>query len=228
MGERLEAKGHTPVPLAASSSSLVGPMKILSTEFIKSCEKPEQFPHDGLPEVAFVGRSNVGKSSLLNSLLHRRGLARVSRTPGKTCTVNFFRVSTSDPLLNRFFWVDLPGYGYAKVSKSVRAQWGPMIEGYLTDRPELMGVLLLVDARGVERHDLATFEWLRTIGHKLVVVATKVDKLTRVERRGILIAIRQSLNVPGGTELIPYSSVTHEGRDELWRAIRRLLVASPG
>ena len=206
---------------------LVGPMKILSTEFIKSCEKPEQFPHDGLPEVAFVGRSNVGKSSLLNSLLHRRGLARVSRTPGKTCTVNFFRVITSDPLLNRFFWVDLPGYGYAKVSKSVRAQWGPMIEGYLTERPELMGVLLLVDARGVERHDLVTFEWLRTIGHKLVVVATKVDKLSCAKRRGSLVAIRQSLNVPGGTELIPYSSVTHEGRDELWRAIRGLLVASP-
>ena len=136
-------------------------MKILSAEFIKSCAKPEQFPHDGLPEVAFVGRSNVGKSSLLNSLLHRRKLAKVSRTPGKTCTANFFRLIAGDPVLKRFSWVDLPGYGYAKVAKSVQAQWGPMIEGYLTERPELMGVLLLVDARGVERHDVTTFAWLR-------------------------------------------------------------------
>lgn len=199
-------------------------MKILSAEFIKSCEKHELFPRDGLPEVALAGRSNVGKSSLLNSLLHRRGLAKVSRTPGKTCTANFFLVTTSDPLVKRFYWVDLPGYGYAKVAKSVQAQWGPMIEEYLTERPELMGVLLLVDARGVERHDVATFEWLRTLGLQVVVVATKVDKLSRAERRGSMVEIRDSLNVPGGTELIPYSSVTHEGRDELWRAIRGMLV----
>jgi len=200
-----------------------GPMKILSAEFIKSCEKPEQFPRDGLPEVAFVGRSNVGKSSLLNSLLHRRKLAKVSRTPGKTCTANFFRLTADDPVLKRFSWVDLPGYGYAKVAKSVQAQWGPMIEGYLAARPELMGVLLLVDARGVERHDVTTFAWLRALGLRVVIVATKVDKLSRAERRGSLVAIRDSLNVPEGTELIPYSSVTHEGRDELWRAIRKLL-----
>lgn len=198
-------------------------MKILSAEFIKSCEKPEQFPRDGLPEVAFAGRSNVGKSSLLNSLLHRRGLAKVSRTPGKTCTANFFRVATGDPLPKRFYWVDLPGYGYAKVAKSVQAHWGPMIERYLTERPELVGILLLVDARGVERHDVATFEWLRTLGLQVVVVATKVDKLSRAERRGSLVAIQDSLNLPGGTEFIPYSSVTHEGRDGLWRAIRKLL-----
>src|SRR6059036_752293 len=92
-----------------------GPMKILSAEFIKSCEKPEQFPRDGLPEVAFVGRSNVGKSSLLNSLLNRKGLAKVSSTPGKTRTINFFRVTTTDPSARRFYIVDLPGYGYAKV-----------------------------------------------------------------------------------------------------------------
>lgn len=202
-------------------------MKILSAEFIKSCEKPEAFPRDGFPEVAFVGRSNVGKSSLLNSLLHRRKLAKVSRTPGKTCTANFFRLTAGDPLLKRFSWVDLPGYGYAKVAKSVQAQWGPMIEEYLSERPELMGVLLLVDARGVEGQDVTTFEWLRALGLRVVVVATKVDKLSRAERRGSLMAIRDSLNVPEGTELIPYSSITHEGRDELWRAIRRLLM-SPG
>lgn len=200
-------------------------MNILLAEFIKSCEKPEQFPRDGLPEVAVVGRSNVGKSSLLNSLLHRRGLAKVSRTPGKTCAVNFFLVATGDPLAQRFYWVDLPGYGYAKVAKAVQAQWGPLIERYLTERPKLMGVVLLVDARGVERRDVATFEWLRALGLQVVVVVTKMDKLSRIERRGSMVAIRDSLNVPREIDLIPYSSVTHEGRDALWRAIRKLLSA---
>jgi GTP-binding protein len=164
---------------------------------------------------------------LLNSLLHRRKLAKVSRTPGKTRTANFFRLTADDPVSKRFSWVDLPGYGYAKVAKSVQAQWGPMIEGYLTERPELMGVLLLVDARGAERHDVTTFAWLRALGLRVVIVATKVDKLSRAERRGSLVAIRDSLNVQEGTDLIPYSSITHEGRDELWRAIRGLLI-SPG
>src|SRR5262245_66481171 len=105
-------------------------MKILAADFIKSCVVPEQFPADRLPEIAVAGRSNVGKSSLINSLLHRRGLAKVSRTPGKTRAINLFLVSTSSPSLPRFYLVDLPGYGFAKVSKSVRAQWGPLIESY--------------------------------------------------------------------------------------------------
>jgi GTP-binding protein len=106
-------------------------MKLLSAEFIKSSVSPEQFPPDRLPEIAFVGRSNVGKSSLINSLLHRKKLAKVSKTPGKTRAVNFFTVRTSDPKLSLLSLVDLPGYGYAKVSKTMRAQWGPMIEQYL-------------------------------------------------------------------------------------------------
>lgn len=203
-------------------------MKIVSAEFIRSCDGPEQFPRDDLPEVAFVGRSNVGKSSLINSLLNRKGLAKVSGTPGKTRTINFFRVTTTDPSARRFYVVDLPGYGYARVAKSVRSHWRPMIERYLTDRQQLRGVLLLVDARGTERHDGTTIQWLQQVGPEPVVVATRLDKLTRGARRASLVAIREALNLPAATALVPYSSVTHEGRDELWRAIRELLGQGSG
>lgn len=197
-------------------------MKILHAEFIKSCAVPEQFPVDRLPEIAVVGRSNVGKSSLINSLLHRRDLAKVSRTPGKTRAVNLFLVSTSDPDLARFHLVDLPGYGFAKLSKSVRAQWGPLIESYLQERPSLLGVILLVESRVVTEQDRQTVAWLRTIGHDPVIVATKADKLKPSERVRTLRNTRQALNMPDGRTLIPYSSVTGEGRDEVWGALREL------
>lgn len=197
-------------------------MKILSAEFIKSCHVPEQFPRDRLPELAFAGRSNVGKSSLINSLLGQKGLAKVSGTPGKTRVLNFFRVTTGDPLLGSFYAVDLPGYGYAKVSKSVRAQWGPMIERYFTDRTELRGVLLLVDIRRPELHDRVAFEWMREVAPQAVVVATKSDKLAGGQRRKALDAIRAELNLDDAVPLLVYSSVTHEGRKELWGVIRAL------
>ncbi|MFQ5932346.1 MAG: ribosome biogenesis GTP-binding protein YihA/YsxC [Nitrospiraceae bacterium] len=198
--------------------------KIFSAQFIRSCRQPEQFPRDRLPEVAFVGRSNVGKSSLINSLLQWKRLAKVSRTPGKTRSINFFRVSTADPLVRHFYVVDFPGYGYAKVAKSVRAQWGPIIERYLRTRSELLGVLLLVDSRGVSPLDKETWEWLRALGLGPVLVATKIDKLTRSERRGSLTMIREIFDVTGDEALIPYSSVTHDGREELWQAIRQMFV----
>ena len=200
-------------------------MKVLTAEFIRSCREAEQFPRERLPEVAFVGRSNVGKSSLINSLLNRRKLAKVSRTPGKTRTINFFRVSASTPFRTDLYVVDLPGYGYAGVAKSVRAQWGPMIEGYLTTRSELRGIILLVDSRGVEWQDRATVEWLNTLGQEIVVVTTKVDKLTRSQRHNSLTQIRERLGLSDGIAVVPYSSVTHEGRDLLWRELRRLLSA---
>ncbi len=204
-------------------------MNILSAEFIKSCDRPEQFPQERLPEIAFVGRSNVGKSSLINSLLHRRGLAKVSRTPGKTRLVNFFLVATDDPSLKRLYVVDLPGYGYAKVAKAVRAQWGAMIERYLTGRDELRGVVLLVEARRVTEHDQATMRWLRAINRPAIVVATKVDKLNRGERRGSRDLLRGALDLCGDAEPIPYSAVTHEGREALWGAIKAMLLAlGPG
>lgn len=198
-------------------------MKILRAEFVKSCETTDQLPGERLPEVAFVGRSNVGKSSLINSLLHRRRLAKVSGTPGKTRCINYFRITTGDPNLRAFYLVDLPGYGYAKVAKSVRAQWGPMIQRYLTECGQLCGVVLLVDARGIEPHDVSTYAWLQEVGQAPLVVTTKTDKLGQSERRASEDGIREALGLPRAGTLIVYSSATHEGREELWNAIRDLL-----
>jgi GTP-binding protein len=203
-------------------------MKIVTADFIRSCLEKEQFPRPDRSEVACVGRSNAGKSSLINSLLYRKRLAKVSGTPGKTRVLNFFQIRTADPRLGSLHLVDLPGYGYARVSRSVRTQWGPLVEGYLTERPCLRIILFLVDARGLERSDWTTFEWLSQTGRPLLVVATKVDKLGRGERPSRLAAISDSLGLPGSRPLIPYSSLTHEGRDELWRAIRERLLGGRG
>jgi GTP-binding protein len=197
-------------------------MKIFAAEFIKSCVTPEQFPPGDLPEIAFVGRSNVGKSSLINSLLNRRDLAKVSRTPGKTRAVNLFQISTSDPDLSQFYLVDLPGYGFAKVSKSIRAEWAPLIESYLSDRTPLLGVVLLVESRVVTDQDRQTIAWLRSIGRNPLVVATKSDKLKPSERVRTLRQTHLDLGLVEGEMLIPYSSVTGDGRDRVWGALRDL------
>ncbi len=198
-------------------------MKILSAEFIKSCVSPEHFPADDLDEIAFVGRSNVGKSSLINSLLNRRDLAKVSRTPGKTRAVNVFRISTSDPDLAQFYLVDLPGYGFAKVAKSLRMQWGPLMDGYLVDRDSLLGVVLLVDCRVVTEQDRQTITWLRSIRRNTLVVATKVDKLKPSERVRTLKQRHRDLGLAQGETVIPYSSMTGDGREQVWGALRNLL-----
>jgi GTP-binding protein len=197
-------------------------MKIFAAEFIKSCVAPEQFPAGDVPEIAFVGRSNVGKSSLINSLLNRRDLAKVSRTPGKTRAVNLFLVSTSDPRISQFYLVDLPGYGFAKVSKSERAQWAPLIESYLTERPSLLGIVLLIESRVVTEQDRQTLAWLRAIGHDPVVVATKADKLKPSERVRMLRQAHRDLGLQDGEMLVPYSAVTGDGRERLWGALREL------
>jgi GTP-binding protein len=197
-------------------------MKILSAEFIKSCVAPEHFPSGELPEIAFVGRSNVGKSSLINSLLNRRDLAKISRTPGKTRAVNLFQIATSDPHLSRFYLVDLPGYGFARVSKSIRAEWGPLIESYLTQRSAVLGVVLLVESRVVTEQDAQTLVWLRTVGHRPILVATKADKLKASERVRTLRQTHVELGLLEGETLIPYSATTGDGRDRLWGALREL------
>ena len=193
-------------------------VKILQAEFIRSCVGSEQFPAGPVPEIAVVGRSNVGKSSLINSLLQRKGLAKVSRTPGKTRAVNLFAVATDDPQLPRFVLADLPGYGYAKVSKTDRAQWAPLIEAYLDRREQVCTVVMLVESRVVGPRDPETVLWLRAIGYDPVVVATKADKLKASERTAALRHLEEALGLTGG--VMAYSSVTGEGRERLWSALK--------
>ncbi len=196
-------------------------MRILAAEFVTSCVRPDQYPRERLPEVAFVGRSNVGKSSAINSLLQRKGIAKVSTTPGKTQTLNFFRVTTSDADCPALAFVDLPGYGYAKASKSVREQWGPMIERYLTARSQLCAVVQLVDVRVVSERDVTTLAWLTHVGHRPIVVGTKMDKLPRGQQRPGLTRLRRHLGLDEQAETVGYSSHTNEGRRELWQAVKR-------
>jgi GTP-binding protein len=195
-------------------------VKIRRAEFIRSCVNPEQFPTGTVPEIAFVGRSNVGKSSLINSLLQRKGLAKISRTPGKTRAINLFTISTDDHTLSRFMLADLPGYGYAKVSKGERAQWAPLIEQYLSQREQLRMVVVLVESRVVSTQDGETIAWLRSIGHEPLVVATKVDKLKPSERVAALRRLQKGLGLDDGRMLTVYSSVTGEGRERLWTVLK--------
>ena len=195
-------------------------MKILKAEFIRSCAVQEQFPTGTTPEIAIVGRSNVGKSSLINSLLQRKGLAKVSRTPGKTRLVNLFAVATDDPLLAHFVLADLPGYGYAKVSKAERAQWAPLIEAYLGRSEKVRTVVMLVESRVLSAQDGQTLDWLRSIGCDPLVVATKVDKLRASERVSILRRLQKELGLTESPAFMVYSSVTGEGRERLWNVLR--------
>lgn len=195
-------------------------MKILKAEFIRSCVRPEHFPSDPIPEIAFVGRSNVGKSSLINSLLQRKCLAKVSRTPGKTRAVNLFSVTTDDPALSRFALADLPGYGYAKVSKTERSQWAPLIEQYLKGREQLCAVVMLVESRVLGSQDGQTLAWLRSIGCDPLVIATKVDKLKPSERVSALRRLKEGLCLEDGAGFMACSSVTGEGRERLWAALK--------
>lgn len=186
----------------------------MTAEFLLSAVRPEQFPSGRLPEFAFLGRSNVGKSTLLNSLLRGKGLARTSSKPGCTQQVNFFRID------GRLHLVDLPGYGYAKVSQTERRQWKRLIESYLLERRQLVLSFLLLDARRawMER-DLELKEWLEFHRRQFLVVATKFDKLkTQKEKRQCLEAIREhwTRNDP-----VLFSAVTGQGASEIWQAIRK-------
>ena len=203
-------------------------MKITAAEFLKSCAVLAQCPQDGLLELACVGRSNVGKSSLINTLLNRRGLAKVSRTPGKTRLLNYFRISTSDPRLRHFYLVDLPGYGYAKVAKTMREEWGSLISRYLANQSTLRGVLLLVDARVTQAQDEAAYQWLKGLGHRPIIVLTKMDKLNGMARRNCLAALQERFQLLDDDPVIVHSSLTREGTDALWGAIRHALSAAPG
>ncbi len=189
-------------------------MKIKQTEFVISAVSPSQYPEGDLPEVALAGRSNVGKSSLINKMLLRRNLARTSQQPGKTQTLNYYRIN------GELIFVDFPGYGYARVSKSEREAWGKMIERYLREREPLKLVLHLVDVRHPpSADDVRMYEWLSHYGIPMVVVATKADKISRSQWPKHLKTIRTSLGMPGHVPLVLFSSETGQGRDELWSLI---------
>jgi len=185
-------------------------MEIKQSEFIISAVKPIQYPTDNRVEYAFIGRSNVGKSSLINTLTNRRKLVKVSGTPGKTRLINFFLIN------NSCYFVDLPGYGYAKVSKTEQAKWGKMMEDYLIQRPQLQKVALLVDCRRKpSKDDLLMYGWIKHFGYEVVVVATKRDKLNRTELMNGNKLIRETLQLEPGEEIINISSLKKTGVKEL-------------
>ncbi len=193
-------------------------MKVKNAELDRVAVKPDQYPCDGLPEIAFAGRSNVGKSSLFNTLVNRKKLARVSQSPGKTRTINFYVIN------DRFRIVDLPGYGYAKVSKSVSQQWGPMIEKYLASRSELVKVVQLVDSRHEpSKQDVQMYEWLKYYGMDGIVVATKSDKISRNELAKNIALIRKTLKMAPEDKVIAVSSLKKTGYEELWEILEELI-----
>ncbi len=192
-------------------------MKIIFAEFVKSATKPSEYAPGDLPEVAFSGKSNVGKSSLINALVNRKSLAKTSSSPGRTQLINFFRVN------GRFSFVDLPGYGYAKVPQEIRKNWKPMVESYLQTRTVLRLVVLILDARrGVSPDDLALLDWLDYHRVPSSIVLTKADKLSQIERARQKKAIAQN-PVLADRQFLFFSAVTGEGRDDLWNLIQSRL-----
>jgi len=193
-------------------------MKIISAEFVLSATEPRHYPPAGIPEVAFAGRSNVGKSSLINTLLNRKRLARTSTTPGRTQEINFFRINDS------FFFVDLPGYGYAKVPEAIRKQWGPMVETYLRDRQTLSLVVVILDVRrDPSPEDLQLIHWLEFYSVNFLVVITKTDKISRNElsvRKRIIGDLEGASVKPA---ILSFSAKTGDGKEFIWRKIENIL-----
>ena len=192
-------------------------MIIKSAEFIKSAARPDHYPEGTVPEIAFAGRSNVGKSSLINTILNRKRLVKTSSTPGRTQLVNFFLINTA------FVFVDLPGYGYAKVPAAVQKTWGPMIETYLSTRKNLKGVVLIMDIRRTPgEHEQNLIAWLNYYTLPIIMILTKADKLSKTNRRKQHLAIAKALFVDAG-DLILFSAKSRLGKDAVWRAIEQRL-----
>ena len=189
-------------------------MEYIDAKFLLTAVKPSQYPDTLVPEVAFVGRSNVGKSSLINCLTNRTKLARTSSTPGKTATINFYDIAGSYRL------VDLPGYGYAQVSKAEQERWAKMIETYLSDRFNLVQVIQLVDARHKPtKDDITMMSWVRHFGFTPVVVATKLDKLKKSQVESNLTLIYETLGMDDDCILLPFSAETKQGREDVAEVI---------
>lgn len=199
-------------------------MRILEAHFVKSCTRPGDCPAEGLPEIAVVGRSNVGKSALINVLLRRPALARVSRQPGRTQQLNFFHVTVQARVGLAFHLVDLPGYGYAAVPHALQAGWAELIEGYLSSRRALAAVLVLLDARREPTElDRLLQRWLEAHGRRTVYVATKIDQIVRGRRNAALATLRKGLGLAADTPIIATSSQTGEGRDLLLGHLEAIL-----
>lgn len=193
-------------------------MIVKSAELETVCGITSKLPSNELPEIAFAGKSNVGKSSLINGLLNRKSLARTSAQPGKTQTINFYNVN------KELYFVDLPGYGYAKVSVEIRAKWGKMIERYLHGSSQLKKVFLLVDIRHTpSENDCMMYDWIVDNGYEPVIICTKLDKIKRSQVQKNLKIIREKLNLVPGTTMIPFSAQTKQGRDEIWNLIESTL-----
>lgn len=185
-------------------------MVIKNAELETVCGITSVLPDNQMPEVAFAGKSNVGKSSLINGLLNRKSLARTSQEPGKTQTINFYNVN------KELYFVDLPGYGFAKVSKEVQQKWGAMIENYLKTSKQLKAVMLLSDIRHEpSANDRNMYEWIVYNGYKPVIIATKLDKINRSQKDKHIKMIRQGLNVLPDTVILPFSAKTKQGREEI-------------
>lgn len=186
------------------------------------CGITSVLPNNQSPEVAFAGKSNVGKSSLINGLMNRKSLARTSAQPGKTQTINFYNIN------NALYLVDLPGYGYAKVSQAEKEQWGKLIERYLHGSSQLKAVFLLIDIRHMPSdNDRTMYEWILGNGFEPIIIATKLDKLKRSQVAKHVKQVKTGLNVRPGTRIIPFSAETKQGREEIWEVIESFLAEEP-
>lgn len=198
-------------------------MKIKTINLETVCGITSTLPENEKPEVAFAGKSNVGKSSLINALMNRKAYARISATPGKTQTINFYNIN------EELYLVDLPGYGYAKVSEAEKERWGKMIEQYLHQSLRLQAVFLLIDIRHApSANDKMMYDWIVAQGYEPIIIATKLDKIKRSQVQKQLKLVREGLHVLPGTVMIPFSAETKQGRDEIWELIERKIQPDEG
>ena len=196
-------------------------MVIKNVELETVCGITSKLPDNILPEIAFAGKSNVGKSSLINGLLNRKSLARTSSQPGKTQTINFYNLN------KQLYFVDLPGYGYAAVSQEIRAKWGKMIERYLNTSKVIKKVFLLIDIRHEpSENDCIMYNWIVENGYEPVIIATKLDKIKRSQVQKHIKMIKQKIRPVEGTTIIPFSSQSKQGREEIWQLIEDTIATS--